>query len=150
MTDDPYSDLCDRLSELCERAKEAQDRAAQARAQSHNEIQSRITTVRATADQRRQQAATRGEGVNDEPASSWGRLRAHVDDQMKKMRAKMDESHDKHDAKAVEWQAEWAHTNALDAVGFAYDAVVEAEGAVLEAIDLRAAADEKASSEPGS
>jgi hypothetical protein len=150
MADVSYPELFKRVTELSERAMEAQDRVNQARAQSHAEVQSRIATLRATEERRRQQAIARGDAANKEPGSSWARLRAHVDEQLKKMHTEMDQNQGRHYANVAQRRADWAETSAFDAVDFAYDAVVEAEAAVLDAIDLRAAAEEKTAGQLGS
>jgi prophage DNA circulation protein len=64
-----------------------------------------------------------------------------VHEQFGKMRVKLDEKRDDHDAAVAERRAQRTELNAEDAVSFAIFAVDEAEAAVLEAIDARVVAD---------
>ncbi len=65
-------------------------------------------------------------------------------EQLDKIHTNIEEHRAEHQANVAERRAERAKAYALDAVDFVYDALAEAEAAVLEAIDLRAIADAKA------
>ena len=88
--------------------------------------------------------------VTDDMASAWASLQADAQEQFEKIRAKLDEKRDDHDAQAAERRAERAEANAAYAASFAQYAVDEAEAAALEAADARKIADALRPSTPSS
>lgn len=151
---DSLADLSQSMARLSQRAKEAEDRSAeavaqmrqQALAQNRQQLEARIAEIRSTAEHRRQDNAAHLAETKEEAALGFASLRAHVHDQFEKMHAKIETLHDEHDVSVAQRRAEWSETYALDAVDFAYDAVMEAEAAVLEAADLRSISDAKTAS----
>jgi hypothetical protein len=113
-------------------------------------IEARVAEARATAQRQREEMKARGAQVKDDLASAWASLGANVQEQFDKIRAKLDEKRDDHDAKVAGRRAERAEVNAADAVGFAYWAIDEAEAAVLQAADARVIADSLHPSTPSS
>ena len=92
----------------------------------------------------------RGAKGKDDLASAWAGLRAHVQDQFEKIRARLGEKRDDLDAQAAERRAERAEANAADAIDFASYAVDEAEAAALEAAEARMIADALSPGTPSS
>ena len=92
----------------------------------------------------------RGAKVKDELASAWASLRAHVQEQFEKIRARLEDKRDDLDAKTAERRAERAEANAADAIDFANWAVDEAEAEALEAAEARKIADALHPSTPSS
>jgi N-acetylglucosamine kinase-like BadF-type ATPase len=82
-----------------------------------------------------------GAKAKDELAAAWASLQTHVQEQFEKIRARLDEKRNDHDAKAAQRRAERAEANAADAADFAQYALDEAEAAALEAADARKIAD---------
>jgi len=129
------------MAELSQRAKDAADHTAAAGSEAHEQVEARVAEARAAAARQREEMKARGVKVKDDLASAWASLRTHVQEQVDKIRGKLDEKRDDHDAKAAERRAERAVLNAADAVSFALFAINEAEAAVLEAADARKIAD---------
>jgi cysteinyl-tRNA synthetase len=57
------------MAELSQRAKEAEDHMAAARKETHEQLETRVAEVWATAQRRREEMKTRGIKVNDQLAS---------------------------------------------------------------------------------
>ncbi len=138
------------MADLSQRAKEAEDHIAAARKETHEQVEARVLAAKASAHRRREEMKTRGTKVRDELASTWTSLLAQVQQQFEKMRAKLDEKRDDHDAKAAERRAERAEANAADAMDFARYALDEAEVSALEAADARKVADAHRPTSPSS
>ena len=138
------------LAELSRRAKEAEDHAAAARNETREQLEARVAHAKSTAQQRREEMKARGAKVKDDLAAAWASLQAHVQEQLDKIGAKLDEKRDDDDGKAAERRAEKAEANAADAVDFATYAVGEAEAATLEAAEARKIADAQHPSTPSS
>jgi hypothetical protein len=92
----------------------------------------------------------RGAEVRDDLDSAWASLQAEAQEQFEKMRARLEEKRDDHDAKAAQRRAERAEANAAHAASFAQYAVDEAEAATLEAAEARKIADALRPSTPSS
>ncbi len=138
------------MAELSQRAKEAEDHIAAARKETHEQLETRVAVAKACAQRRREEMKTRGAKMNDQLASAWASLVAHVHEQFERMRARLDEKRDDLDAQTAERRAERAEANAADAVDFAQYALDEAEAAALEAADARKIADAHGPSTPSS
>ena len=108
------------MAELSQRAKQAEDHIAAARKETREQLETRVTEAKATAQRRREEIKTRRTTVKDELASAWAGLLAQVYEQFEKMRARIDEKRDDLDANAAERRAERAEANAADAVDFAH------------------------------
>ena len=77
------------MAELSQRAKEAEDHIAAARKETHEQLETRVAEAKASAQRRREEIKTRGAKMNDQLASAWASLVAHVHEQFEKMRAKL-------------------------------------------------------------
>jgi hypothetical protein len=71
-------------------------------------------------------------------------MKADVSAKMRDLQGRIDRKRDELDVKRAEQDAEVAEDNAVDALDFAWWAVKQAELAVLDSIDARAWADERA------
>ena len=81
-----------------------------------------------------------GIGLVEEKAQMKADAAARRDD----IKAKIDERTNQLDAKAAAADADWAEQDALDAIDYAALVVQDAQLAVLDALDARAYADERA------
>jgi hypothetical protein len=129
------------LAKLSQRAKEAEDHVAAARHETRAQIQARVIEARAAAQRRAEEMKARGAKAKDDLDSAWASLQAQAQQQFEKMRAKIDEKRDDHDAKAAQRRAERAEAHAAHAASFAQYAVDEADAAALEAAEARKIAD---------
>ena len=130
------------IGNLAERAKHAEEQATAARTEAHDKIQARQSEAKAAAAKRRKAMEVRRDGVKDDISTDWNGLHASVRAQNEKIRAKLDEKRNDHDAAAAERRAKRAEYNAEDAIDFALYAIDMAEAEVLEAIDARVIADD--------
>ena len=129
------------MTELSRKAKEAAEHTAAARDETREQLEARAAAARAAAQRRSGEMKARGVKVKDDLASAWAGLRAHVQEQFEKIRARLEDKRDDHDVHAAERRAERAEVNAADAIDFAAYAVDEAEAAALEAAEARMIAD---------
>jgi hypothetical protein len=138
---DSLEKMSDQMLKLSKRSKEAEEHAAAARTETREQIEARISTVKADAQRQREAARTRGTEAKDAASAQWSNLRASVSDHIDEMRAKIDQQRDDHDANVAARRADQAEQNAADSIDFATWAVAEAEASVLEAADARMIAD---------
>ena len=145
---DKLEKLSTSMTQLSERAKEAEEQTTAARDEAHEELEQRIARARDAAQQRRRDLESHAAEVKDDVAKAWAGLRAHVRDQIEKIRAKVDEKRNDHDVTVAGHRADRAERNAADAIDFALWAIDEAEAAVLEAVDAREISDRLQSAIP--
>lgn len=137
--------LSEQLADLSARAKKAEDDAAAARTEARTAIQDRANKLEADAAARRARvdaAATQAKGTVE---GQWNDLRMTTNKRMATMRADIDAKKAEHDAKRAEGKANLAEDSAAAAIAFAYDAIDNAEAAVLDAVIARADANAMAS-----
>jgi hypothetical protein len=120
------------------------DAADQAREETSAQVRARIEQAKAdvAADQEPAregagQAADRGHG-------QWESMKADAAAKMQGLHGRMGRKRDELDAKMAEDDAEGVEADAVDALDYARWAVGQAELAVLDAIDARTWADERA------
>jgi hypothetical protein len=80
--------------------------------------------------------------------SQWKSMKADAAAKMQAMQDRLDRKRDEHDVKRAESDAEDAEEDAADALDYASWAVDQAQVAVLNAIDARTWADERAAASP--
>ena len=132
------------LRKLSERAKVAEDRATAAKTQARTDLERTVDDVRASAEAegkkiqaQAQQASTDMSGTWDDVQRSWN---AHLD----KVKSGIQHRKAELDASGAENRAEWAETDALLAIDYAYAAIEEAEYVTLDAILARREAEDLA------
>ncbi len=120
-----------------------------------------ITTVRAAADENRQQIKQRIDKAQVDAnlalkdteqkagqaasaaQSKWAQMKADAAAKMAEAKAKIDKRGDQIDASMAETDAEMAESDAAAAINFAAWAIDNARLAALDALDARAFADER-------
>jgi hypothetical protein len=80
----------------------------------------------------------------DRAKSKWAQMKADAAAQREDIKAKINKRADQLDAKAAATDADWAEQDAADAIDYAAWMVYDAQLAVLDALDARAYADERA------
>jgi hypothetical protein len=137
---DRVREYVDNLQEQVSHLKTAMDLA---RKESSEQVRSRIQQVK--ADMAAQEPASERAGhAADRAQGKWQSIRANAAANARDMHDRMGRKRDELDAKSAEQDAEGAEEDALDALSFARWAVGQAEAAVLDAIDARGWADERA------
>jgi len=80
----------------------------------------------------------------DRAQSKWAQMKADAAARREDIKAKIDKRADERDAKAAAKEADWADLDASDAIDLAVYAVYDAQLAVLNALDARIYAEERA------
>jgi hypothetical protein len=89
-------------------------------------------------------AKQQAEATADRAKSKWAQMKADAAAQREDMKAKINKRTDQLDAKAAATDADWAEQDAADSIDYAVWMVYDAQLAVLDALDARAYADERA------
>ena len=116
-----------------------------------------LTQVKAATNESRQQLEERIERAQgdllaeprvgkapDETQSKWAQMKADASTKMEDIKAKIDKRNEKIDADMAATDADFAEAEASDAIGYAEWVVDNARLAVLDALDARAYAAERA------
>jgi hypothetical protein len=80
----------------------------------------------------------------DRAQSKWAQMKADAAARREDIQAKIEKRADQLDAKAAATDADWAEQDAADALDYAVYVIYDAQLAVLDALDARAYADERA------
>jgi hypothetical protein len=137
-------DYSEKFDDLQQRVAEGKAAAQAAATESRDQLKQRIhqaqDDVEVAVEDTKQQAGV----AADEARSKWTQMKvdaaAHRDD----IKAKIDKRDRQLDAKAAASEAGWAEDDAFAALDYAAWTVTDARLAVLDAIDARAYADERA------
>lgn len=127
-----------------EQAAELRTTVDQAREESSEQVRSRIEQLRADSAAQRGSARDKARQTADQAQSQWQSMRADAAAKMQDMHDRIDRKRDEMDVTKAEHHAEHAETDAEEALDFAWWAVGEAQLSVLDALDARAWADERA------
>jgi hypothetical protein len=90
------------------------------------------------------EAEQRAGETADRAQSKWAQMKADAAARREDIKAKVDKRAEQLDAKAAAKDAGWAEQDAADAIDYAVWMVYDARLAVLDALDARAYADERA------
>ena len=82
--------------------------------------------------------------VGDRAQTKWAEMKADAAARRQDIKAKIEKRADQLDAKAAATDADWAEQDAADALDYAVYVIYDAQLAVLDALDARAYADERA------
>lgn len=127
-----------------EQAAELRVTTEQAREETRDEVSARIEQVRADLAAQRQSARDKAGHAASRAQGQWESMRADVAAKMQDLHARITRMRDEQDVKKAGHRAELAEADAEEALDFARWAVSEAQLYVLDAIDARAWADERA------
>ena len=137
-------DFSARLEKLQEQANETVASIRSASAESRDQLKQRIDQARVDANLAFMDARQQAEQTSDQVQSKWAQLKADASAWMDDVKAKIDKRADQRDAEAAAKDAERAEQNAGDAIDYAVLAYYSAQLAVLDALDARVYADERA------
>jgi hypothetical protein len=139
-----FMDFSTQLDELQQRISEARSAAEAAEREPADQRRQRIDEAQADTDRAvtdtQQQAPEAAAGKQ----SKWAQMKADAAAKRDDARAKLDKRTRQMDASAAAGEADWAETDAAEAVSFAIWTVDNARLSVLDAIDARVYADELA------
>lgn len=137
-------EFSERLDALEQRVATAKADVHAAATESREQIGKRIGQAQGDLDRNVKNAQQQTEQAADRARSNWAQMRADAAAKMEDAKAKIDKRNRQMDAKVASRDADWADADAADAISYAEWAVDSAELAILDAIDARAYADERA------
>ena len=137
-------DFSARLEQLQQQANETAASIRSASAESRDQLKQRIDQARVDANLALMDVKQQAEQTSDQVQSKWAQLKADASAWMDDVKAKIDKRADQRDAEAAAKDADRAERNAADAIDYAVLAFYSAQLAVLDALDARAYADERA------
>ncbi len=116
----------------------------QAREESREQVRARIQQVKADIAAHQETARGKAGQAAGRAQSQWQVMRADAAAKMRDLHGRIERKRDELDVKMAEDDAVGAEEDAIDALGFARWAAEQAEVAVLDAVDARAWADQRA------
>jgi hypothetical protein len=133
--------LSEKLSNLSDRTKQLEDRAAASRLATRETLQSNVDDAKASVSKARDDLQSQIDTASGDASARWQQAQGSIDtwaDGIKRRRA--ERKTEREFERAVQ-AADQADEDAAAAVDFAIYAVASAEYAVLDAADLRLAAE---------
>jgi hypothetical protein len=107
-----------------------------------------MDSVRASAESEATKLKAQAQNASADAAATWNDLQTSWNAHIAKVRSDVDRRKAQFDAANAADRADWAESDAILAVDYAYSAIEEAEYAVLDAILARREADETAMAVP--
>jgi hypothetical protein len=132
------------LDELRVKLADVQTSVRVAKTETHDQIQQRIGDAQGKLDKEAKAAKAQADRAGDQAQEQWKKVKADAAVRIAKAKRTIDHGGDQFDADMAESDAEWAESDAEDAIDFAAYAVESARVAILDAIDARAQAQQKA------
>jgi hypothetical protein len=115
-----------------------------AKTETHDQIQQRIGEAQTKLDKEGKAAKAQADQAGDQAQEQWKKVKADAAARIAMAKRSIDHSGDQFDADMASNNADLAESDAEDAIDFAAFAVDNARVAILDAIDARAQAKEKA------
>ena len=137
-------DFSAQLEKLQQQTNETVASIRSASAESRDQLKQRIDQARVDANLALMDVKQQAEETSDQVQSKWAQLKADASSWMDDIRAKIDKRSDERDAKSAAKDADRAERDGVDAIENAVVAFYSAQLAVLDALDARAYADERA------
>lgn len=134
----------EKLDALQQRVVDAKTAIQTATGESREQLKHRIDKAQGDADQAVQHAEDQTKQAAASARTKWAQLKAEVAAKTGDAKAKIEERGRQLDAKAAAHDADRAEAEAVEALDFATWAIVNAEVAILDAVDARLHADERA------
>jgi hypothetical protein len=137
-------DFSAKLDELQAKVNETVETARAAAAENRDQLKQRVDQAQSEAKQAMENAKQQAGEAADRAQSKWAQMKADAEAKREDIKAKIDKRADQLDAKAAAKDADWAEQDAADAIDYAVWMVYDAQLAVLDALDARVYADERA------
>jgi flagellar biosynthesis GTPase FlhF len=137
-------DFSAKLENLQAKVNETVETARAAANENREQLKQRVDQAQDDANQAMEDAKQQAEETADRAKSKWAQMKADAAARREDMKAKINKRADQLDAKAAATDADWAEDDAADAIDYAVWMVYDAQLAVLDALDARAYADERA------
>ena len=137
-------DFSAKLENLQAKVNETVETARAAAAENRDQLKQRVDQAQSEAKQAMENAKQQAGEAADRAQSKWAQMKADAEAKREDIKAKIDKRADQLDAKAAANDADWAEQDAADAIDYAVWMVYDAQLAVLDALDARVYADERA------
>jgi hypothetical protein len=137
-------DFNKQLDDLENRVGQLKSSVAAAAKENHAQLKQRIDQAQADTDRTLAEAQQQATAAAGRAQSSWEQTRSDAKARLDQFKAKAKRRADQVDADLDASDADWAEADAYDAIDYADWAVENARVAILDAIDARVRADEKA------
>ena len=137
-------DFSTKFEELEKRTSDALATVRSAATESRDQLRGRIDQAQVDLDLASKDAKQEVGEAAERAQSKWAQMKADAKTRMDDVKAKIDKRNAQMDAKMAEGDAEWAEADAADAIDYAEWTVQNARLAVLDALDARAYANERA------
>jgi hypothetical protein len=126
-------DIFDKLSEKIDEAKRSIRAAA---SENDAELKAKVEEARKNADDLAAELTAKARGTADK-TDHWQQIQSDWEQHRQKIRERIDDAKAADDIETAELRAEWAESDARDAVDFASNAIDEATYSMLDAILAR-------------
>ena len=136
--------VSENLRKLSERAKTAEDHAAAAKTQVRADLEKTVENVRASAEAEGKKVQAQAQQARTEMSATWDDVQRSWNAHLSKVKSDIQKRKTDIDASDAESRAEWAETDAMLAISYAFAAIEEAEYASLNAIRARREAEDLA------
>jgi hypothetical protein len=133
--------VSEKFAKLKDQVDQAEDNVKAAAAQNKADLEAKVNDARKSADDRAAVLRAKTQETSDDAKAHWSEVQSDWDRHIQRIRQHIDEKKAEHDVKAAERDADWAEADALDAIDFASAAIQEAWDAVLDAALARMEAD---------
>jgi hypothetical protein len=137
-------DFSAKLENLQAKVNETVETARAAANENRDQLKQRVDQAQDDANQAMADAKQQAAETADRAKSKWAQMKADAAAQREDIKAKVNKRADQLDAKAAATDADWAEQDAADAIDYAAWMVYDAQLAVLDALDARVYADERA------
>jgi hypothetical protein len=131
-------DFAVELNALQQQVDQTKSAAQSAATESREQLKGRIDRTRIETDKAAQET---GKSGNRDSQSKWAKMRADANEKMSEVKARIDKRNQETDASMAAVDADWAESDAVDAIDYAAWSLDNARLAILNAIDARAYAD---------
>jgi ABC-type transporter Mla subunit MlaD len=137
-------DFSEKLDELKAKVDEMVATTRAAAEENRDQLKQRVDQAQVNAKLAMEDAKQKTDETAERAKSKWAQMKADAAAKREDVKAKIEKRADQVDAKVAANDADWAEQDAADAIDYAGWMVYEAELTVLDALDARAYADERA------
>lgn len=137
-------DFDKQLDELQVKVAEVQASVKAAATETHDQIQERIDHAKVDMDKDLKAARAQADQAGGPARTGWAQVKADAATKVAQAKHDIDRRGDQFDADMAESDAAWAESDAASAIDFAEWAVENSRVAILDAIDARIYAKQKA------
>ena len=140
--------VSDQIDTLQKRAADLKSSFEQTQHENNEKVKARLAQAKADIAAGQRAVNEKTEQAAGHTQSQWKSMKADAAAKVQDMHDRAERKRDEHDVKKAERDAEAAEEDAADALDYATWAVDQAELAVLDAVDARSWANERAAASP--